>query len=147
MRVWRSQDILIVQNLGSNCAVYLHLCSPRTVADNFRFYDIRGKNAANPKFLAEYDPSSNPHEFFLWEDPDNKKRALMFGGSAGGQRGVHSIWDISAAAGRRRARGALQRHPWVQPLPGVPGARPDPDRRAALALGHQRRLAGRSTRS
>ena len=95
MRVWRSQDILIVQNLGSNCAVYLHLCSPRTVADNFRFYDISGKNAAKPKFISEYDPSMNPHEFFLWEDPDNKKRALMFMSTPSGGQGHMLVTDIS----------------------------------------------------
>jgi hypothetical protein len=32
------------------------------------------------------------HEFFLWEDPSNPERALMFGGSAGSG---FTIWDIS----------------------------------------------------
>jgi hypothetical protein len=95
MRVWRSQDILIVMNLGSNCAAYLHLCSPRTVDDNFRFYDISGKNAAKPKFIAEYKPSMDTHEFFLWEDPDNKKRALMFSSTPSGPRGHMLVTDIS----------------------------------------------------
>ena len=78
MRVWRSQEILIVMNLGSNCSYIIHACSPRAVDDNFRFYDISGKNGAKPKFIAEYKPSKNPHEFFLWEDPKKKGRALMF---------------------------------------------------------------------
>lgn len=95
MRVWKSQDILIVMNLGSNCSVYLHLCQPPAAADNYRFYDISGKNAANPKFIAEYDPSSNPHEFYLWEDPKNPKRALIFQSTPSGGQGHMLVTDIS----------------------------------------------------
>jgi hypothetical protein len=101
MRVWRSQDILIVMNLGSNCAVYLHLCQAPAAADNYRFYDISGKNAAKPKFIAEYDPSSNPHEFYLWEDPKNPKRALMFQSTPSGGRGHMLVTDISDVRKKR----------------------------------------------
>lgn len=78
LRVWASQDILIVMNLGSNCSYLIHGCSPRAIDDNFSFYDISGKNAADPKFISKYTPSVNPHEFFLWEDPKNPKRSLLF---------------------------------------------------------------------
>lgn len=78
MRVWREQELLVVMNLGSNCSFLIHACSPRSVDDNYRFYDISGKNGAKPKFVAEYKPSSNPHEFYLWVDPKRpKSRALM----------------------------------------------------------------------
>lgn len=96
LRVWREQEILLVMNLGSNCASYLHACSPRAVDDNFRFYDISGKNAANPKFLAEYVPTVNPHEMYLWEDPKNPERALLYLSTPSG--GTHLlVTDISAA--------------------------------------------------
>ena len=89
LRVWKSQDVLIVlhTNCGGDTA---HHCTPPSI-NNFRFYDISGANASNPRFLYQLD--MNTHEFFLWEDPKNPNRALMFGGSAGSQ---FTIWDISA---------------------------------------------------
>lgn len=84
MRVWASQDILIVMNLGSNCSYLIHGCSPRAIDDNFSFYDISGKHASDPKFISKYHPSVNPHEFYLWEDPKNPKRALLFMSTPGG---------------------------------------------------------------
>ncbi|MGH2806478.1 MAG: LVIVD repeat-containing protein [Actinomycetota bacterium] len=94
MRVWRSQNTLIVMNLGSNCSYLIHACSPRSVDDNFRFFDISGKNAANPKFIAEYVPSVNPHEFYLWEDPRKPKSALLFMSTPGGGT-QYLVTDIS----------------------------------------------------
>ena len=96
LRIWQDQELLIVMNLGSNCAPYLHGCSPRGVSDNLRFYDISGKHAANPKFVAEYDPSVNPHEMYLWEDPRKPGRALLYLSTPGG--GTHLlVTDISDA--------------------------------------------------
>jgi hypothetical protein len=100
LRVWRSQDILIV--LNTNCGVgdTLHHCTQPSIS-NFRFYDISGANATNPQLLNQFNV--NTHEFFLWEDPENPERALMFGGSAGSTCGTSggspscpfSVWDIS----------------------------------------------------
>ncbi|MBW3657753.1 MAG: hypothetical protein KY457_03880, partial [Actinobacteria bacterium] len=78
MRVWPEQELLIVQNLGSNCSFLIHACSPRRVTDTFDFYDISGDNAADPEHIAQYDPSHNPHEFYLWVDPDDRDRALLY---------------------------------------------------------------------
>ena len=99
LRVWRSQDILIV--LHTNCGgATAHGCTPPSV-NNFRFYDISGEYATNPRFLHQLD--MNTHEFFLWEDPANPERALLFGGNAGSScTGGASpscpltVWDISA---------------------------------------------------
>lgn len=97
MRIWHEQQLLIVMNLGSNCASYLHGCSPRAVDDNYRFYDISGKNGAEPKFVAEYVPSMNPHEFYLWVDPKNpKSRALMIQSTPSGAARM-LVTDISNA--------------------------------------------------
>jgi hypothetical protein len=93
MRVWQSQDLLIVMNLFSNCAE-IHGCTPVEGDDNFRFYDISGKNGADPKFIAEYVPSINPHEFFLWEDPKDPERALLFMSTPGGAQSM-LVTDIS----------------------------------------------------
>ena len=96
LRVWRSQNILIVMNLFSNCGE-IHGCTPVGGEDNFRFYDISGKNAAKPKLISEYLPSQNPHEFYVWEDPKNPKRALMFI-STPGETKEALVADISAVA-------------------------------------------------
>ena len=89
LRVWRSQDVLIV--LNTNCGVgdELHHCTAPSI-NNIRFYDISGANASDPQLL--YQLNDSTHEFFLWEDPRNPQRALMFGGSAGNR---FTIWDIS----------------------------------------------------
>jgi hypothetical protein len=98
LRIWPEKNLLIVMNLGSNCSPIIHNCSPtnETVADNFRFYDIGGKKAAAPELVAEYVPSQNPHEMYLWDDPKHKGRALMFISTPGGGTQL-LVTDISGA--------------------------------------------------
>ena len=100
LRVWRSQNILIV--LNTNCGVgdMLHHCTLPSIS-NFRFYDISGANARSPQL--RYQLNVDTHEFFLWEDPRNPERALMFAGNAtstcatrgGSPSCPFSVWDIS----------------------------------------------------
>ena len=99
LRVWPEKDLLIVLNLASNCSPAIHACSPSQLVqdDNFRFYDISGANAASPKLVAEYLPSQNPHEFFLWDDPKRRGRALMFMSTPGGDGTQLLVTDISRA--------------------------------------------------
>jgi hypothetical protein len=96
MRVWPQQDLLIVLNLASNCTTYIHACSPTQLVgdDNYRFFDI--SDPATPKLVAEYLPSKNPHEFYLWVDPKDPKRALLFQ-SAPGSGSQFFVTDISDA--------------------------------------------------
>jgi hypothetical protein len=104
LRVWRSQDILIVLNTNCGAGPLLHHCSlTDPEARNFRFYDISGQNAQSPRLITEME--EHTHEFFLWEDPNNPERALMFGGNAGSTCGEHptpscpfAVWDISPVA-------------------------------------------------
>jgi LVIVD repeat len=101
LRVWRSQDILIVLNTNCGAGPTLHHCSETVEeARNFRFYDISGRNARSPRLITQMD--EHTHEFFLWEDPNNRGRALIFGGNAGSTCGEHptpscpfAVWDIS----------------------------------------------------
>jgi hypothetical protein len=102
LRVWRTQDILIV--LNTNCGVgdTLHHCTLPSIS-NFRFYDISGANASDPELLQQFNVDT--HEFFLWEDPRNPERALIFAGNAsptqacvtrgGSPSCPFSVWDIS----------------------------------------------------
>jgi hypothetical protein len=101
LRVWRSQDILIV--LNTNCGVgdALHHCTQPSIS-NMRFYDVGGRrDARRPRLITQFN--INTHDFFLWEDPRNPRRALIFAGSAGSTCGTSggsptcpfSVWDIS----------------------------------------------------
>ncbi|MDQ4065705.1 MAG: hypothetical protein M3161_06630, partial [Actinomycetota bacterium] len=74
----------------------IHMCSPRAVQDHFDFYDISGKNAAQPKLVATYEPTEDPHEFFLWDDPKRKGRAVLFISNPGGNQQL-TVTDISKA--------------------------------------------------
>jgi hypothetical protein len=88
LRVWRSQEILIV--LHTNCGgATAHLCTTPDVS-SMRFYDISGDKAKNPVLL--HQNNRDTHEFFVWEDPKNPRRALMFASSAGGN---FQIYDMS----------------------------------------------------
>lgn len=98
MRIWHRKEVLIVLNLASNCSELIHMCSPRANAsgpDNFKFYDISGTKAAAPELITTYTPQYSPHEFFLWEDPLNPDRALIFYSVPGSRRMV--VVDISNA--------------------------------------------------
>jgi hypothetical protein len=88
LRVWQSQNILIL--LHTNCGgETAHGCTGPS-AHEFKFFDISGDNATDPELIVTHEHGT--HEFFLWEDPSNPDRALMFGGSAGSE---FTIWDIS----------------------------------------------------
>jgi hypothetical protein len=87
LRVWRSQDVLIV--LHTNCGgTSAHLCQQPN-RSSMRFYDISGEHATNPRLL--HQNTRDTHEFFIWEDPKNPKRALMFEASAGSQFGIYDL--------------------------------------------------------
>jgi hypothetical protein len=99
LRVWDSQDILIV--LNTNCGVGggLHHCNAPSVS-SVRFYDVGGRrDAETPRLVSEF--LVNTHEFYLWEDPRNPRRALMFTGNAGSgcntsrTNCAFAVWDIS----------------------------------------------------
>ena len=105
LRVWKSQDILIVLNTNCGAGRMLHHCSETDPEmRNFRFYDISGQNARRPKLITEL--AQHTHEFFLWQDPNDPGRALMFGGNAGQECAEHggtpscpfAVWDISPVA-------------------------------------------------
>lgn len=98
LRVWPEKNLLIVLNIA--CGLVLHDCSqdvtrfPQTggVAehDNLKFFDLT--DPVNPRLVGRYDfgtfpPANNPgtvgagskpHEFFLWKDPRQPARALLY---------------------------------------------------------------------
>jgi hypothetical protein len=83
LRVWPRKKLLIVMNF--RCSADIHACTRGTDAKfpfDLTFFDLG--NPSNPKFISRYVPTSNaghavkPHEMFLWVDPKNPDRALLF---------------------------------------------------------------------
>lgn len=88
LRVLPEQQLLLVMNF--QCSNRLHACKkPVTAADiaaasvfNIDFYDL--SDPANPQLISSYVPTDmagkavKPHEMFLWVDPNNKDRVLLF---------------------------------------------------------------------
>jgi hypothetical protein len=95
LRIWPEQNLLIVMTLFSNCGE-IHACTPTEGPDRFNFYDISGKNAAAPKLVSTYEPTYDPHEFFLWDDPRDPGRALLYISTPQGQDKI-IVTDISKA--------------------------------------------------
>lgn len=81
--------MLIVLNMS--CHPYLHACGSGDAQTTFRFFDISGELARAPQLIATHEPRSSSHEFFLWLDPDDPSRALLYVSIAAGI----SVLDIS----------------------------------------------------
>jgi len=92
--------VLIVLNTNCGVGATLHHCTRPSIS-NMRFYDVAGANAAHPQLLHQLNVDT--HEFFLWEDPNDPDRALIFAGNAASTCGIRggapscpfSVWDIS----------------------------------------------------
>jgi hypothetical protein len=80
LRVWPDKKLLMVLNFG--CSTVIHSCVGGNVTPTFRFFDLT--DPANPEFVSEWIPRQannairTPHEFFLWVDPQNSDRALLW---------------------------------------------------------------------
>ena len=127
LRTWRSQGMLIILNTNCGVGPTLHHCTAPSQS-SMRFYDIRGDNATQPKLL--YDFKVDTHEFFLWEDPKNPSRALIFAGNASSTCGTRggapscpfSVWDISKV---RRGQAPETLYSGLYPYTRFPAA-PEP---------------------
>ena len=83
LRVWPSQKLLMVMNF--RCSHVIHACPPgndTTFPFNINFFSL--KDPAHPQFIESYTPTDQagvrvkPHEMFLWADPSNEDRALLY---------------------------------------------------------------------
>lgn len=97
LRVWAEAELLLVLNIP--CDRHLHDCAGRE-PNLIRFFDIAGEAASDPQLVAEYVPSREVHEFFLWDDPDEAGRALLFAATPGGSPHMLII-DITGARDQR----------------------------------------------
>jgi hypothetical protein len=102
LRVWPQQKLLMVMNF--NCSSLIHACTPAPEEEwNIKFYDLTGRHARRPKLISTYVPSAFPHEMFLWVDPSEKDRALLYISTPTNEVGPSNliVTDISRA---RRGR-------------------------------------------
>ena len=75
-----AKNLLIVESFG--CSSVIHSCVAGAVTPRFRFFDIT--DPADPVFVSEWVPRQAngvirvPHEFYLWVDPNDPDRALLW---------------------------------------------------------------------
>jgi hypothetical protein len=83
LRVWPERKLLIVMTF--RCSSAIHDCPPgddATFPFDIKFFDLT--DPTNPRFISSYVPTSQagltvkPHEMYLWVDPRDKERALLW---------------------------------------------------------------------
>jgi hypothetical protein len=80
LRVWPEKKLLIV--LSFRCSPVIHDCAGGPVTPTYRFFDL--SDPANPQHILTHVPTQAdgtvrvPHEFFLWVDPEDEDRALIW---------------------------------------------------------------------
>ena len=83
LRVWPQQKLLVVMSF--RCSSVIHACpagTDTTFPFDFKFFDL--SDPVHPRFISSYVPTSKagvaikPHEMYLWVDPHNAKRALLW---------------------------------------------------------------------
>ncbi|HET7869484.1 MAG TPA: hypothetical protein VFM85_04105 [Actinomycetota bacterium] len=95
LRIWPRKHLLLVLNF--RCDPLIHDCRGSPLQPTVRFYDIGGKRAAKPVLVSTYHPQRTPHEFFLWQDPNDQSRALLYLSTPGYFGGDLLVTDISSA--------------------------------------------------
>jgi hypothetical protein len=80
LRVWQDEKLLMV--LSFRCSPVIHDCAGGPVTPTYRFFDL--EDPSNPRHLLTYVPRQAngevrvPHEFYLWIDPKDDDRALIW---------------------------------------------------------------------
>ena len=141
LRVWRSQDILIV--LNTNCGVgdTLHHCTQPSIS-NFRFYDISG--GTRPDRSSSTSSTWTPTSSSCGRTRESRSRADLRGQRRLDVRDERrlapcpfSVWDISPVRdGQAPVTLYSGLHRYTQ-FPPAARTRSDADGRSALALGQQ----------
>jgi hypothetical protein len=95
LRVWPQQKLLIVMLF--RCSSVIHACPPSAPVYSMKFYDLT--DPVRPQLVSTYVPSFQPHEMFLWLDPQRPGRAVLYlstpSGSADPNRPNLVVTDIS----------------------------------------------------
>jgi hypothetical protein len=75
LRVLPEQKLLMVMYF--RCNRLLHACPRSAQSFRIRFFDI-GVDPVNPPLVGTYVPTLLPHEMFLWVDPSDRRRVLLW---------------------------------------------------------------------
>jgi hypothetical protein len=75
LRVWPAEELLMVMYF--RCSRVIHACPQTAQSFSIRFFDL-GADPVNPPLIASYVPSALPHEMYLWIDPRDPDRALLW---------------------------------------------------------------------
>jgi hypothetical protein len=75
LRVLPDQKLLMVMYF--RCNRLIHACPRSAQSFRIRFFDI-GANPVNPPLVATYVPTFLPHEMFVWVDPNDRHRVLLW---------------------------------------------------------------------
>ncbi|MGH3342884.1 MAG: LVIVD repeat-containing protein [Carbonactinosporaceae bacterium] len=117
MRVWPEQKLLMVMYF--RCSSVIHACPPSSDTFSIRFFDLAA-DPADPPLVASYQPTRKPHEMYLWTDPKDADRALLWISapttSADPNRANLVITDISRA--REGVFREVAKGNWNQFYPG-----------------------------
>ncbi len=74
LRVWPQQKLLMVMYF--RCSTLIHACPTSADTWRIRFFDLT--DPVHPSLVSTYVPSRKPHEMYLWLDPKNPARALLW---------------------------------------------------------------------
>src|SRR5216684_7328304 len=83
LRVWASRQLLMTMNF--RCSSVIHACpgtNDTTSPFDIKFFSL--KDPTNPQFISHFVPTSKaglavqPPQTFLWADPNEDNRALLF---------------------------------------------------------------------
>jgi hypothetical protein len=74
LRVWPEQKMLMVMYF--RCSSAIHACPPSADTFQIRFFDL--SDPVHPALVSSYVPSRKPHEMYLWIDPRDPDRALLW---------------------------------------------------------------------
>jgi hypothetical protein len=83
LRVWPERKLLVVMTF--RCSSVIHACPPgndTTFPFDLKFFDLN--DPVHPRFVSSFVPTSKagakikPHEMYLWTDPHNPGRALLW---------------------------------------------------------------------
>ena len=96
LRVWPQQKVLMVLYFG--CSALIHACvsasdTGEQPLTRINFFDLA--NPAAPALTSTYKPLTTPHEMFLWTDPHNAGRALLYWTSPNNSAAQLVVADIS----------------------------------------------------
>jgi hypothetical protein len=75
LRVWPEKKLLMVMYF--RCSRVIHACPQTAQSFRIRFFDLAA-DPVNPPLIATYVPSALPHEMYLWIDPKDLNRALLW---------------------------------------------------------------------